>query len=230
MGRFITFGEIMLRLNPENYLRLVQAGRFEASYAGGEANVAVSLANYGCDTTFVTKVPEHELGQCVVNELRRYGVDTRFIVRGGKRLGLFYLEKGASQRSSKVIYDREHSSIAEAEPGDFDWDAIFQNGGWFHWTGITPALGGHLPDICLEACKKAKERGMTVSCDLNYRKKLWSQEKACQVMSRLMPYVDLCIANEEDAADGGALWLPENRHYPARKPFCQQEYLGGYAI
>ncbi len=129
MGRFITFGEIMLRLNPENYLRLVQAGRFEASYAGGEANVAVSLANYGCDTTFVTKVPEHEMGQCVVNELRRYGVDTRFIVRGGKRLGLFYLEKGASQRSSKVIYDREHSSIAEAELGDFDWDAIFQNGG-----------------------------------------------------------------------------------------------------
>ncbi len=201
MSKCVTFGEIMMRLNPEGYLRLVQADRFEATYAGGEANVAVSLANYGIESAFISKVPAHEIGQCAVNALRRFGVDTSEIVRGGNRLGLYFVEKGASQRASKVIYDRADSAIAQAEKTDFDWDKIFEGADWFHWTGITPALGGNLPEICLEACKAAKEKGITVSCDLNFRKKLWSSEEANVVMSKLMPYVDVCIANEEDAKD-----------------------------
>jgi len=201
MKRIVTFGEIMMRLNPEGYLRYVQADRFEATYAGGEANVAVSLANYGMDAAFVTKVPAHEIGQCAVNALRHYGVDTRMIVRGGDRLGIYFCEKGASQRASKVIYDRAGSAIAKATAADFDWGKIFEGADWFHWTGITPALGGELPAICLEACKAAKKLGLTVSCDLNYRKKLWSTEEAGRVMSELVPYVDVCIANEEDAKD-----------------------------
>ena len=201
MKRIITFGEIMMRLNPEGYLRFVQAEKFEATYAGGEANVAVSLANYGMDAAFVTKLPAHEIGQCAVNELRRFGVDTRSIVRGGERLGLYFVEKGASQRASKVIYDRAGSAIAKAVPEDFDWAKIFEGADWFHFTGITPALGGALPEICLEACKQAKAMGLQVSCDLNYRKTLWSREEAGRVMAGLMPYVDVCIANEEDAKD-----------------------------
>ncbi|MGN1370361.1 MAG: PfkB family carbohydrate kinase [Aristaeellaceae bacterium] len=201
MKRAITFGEIMMRLNPEGYLRFVQAERFEASYAGGEANVAVSLANFGDDAAFVTKVPEHEIGQCAVNALRHYGVDTRNMLRGGARLGLYYVEKGASQRGSKVIYDRANSAIALARREDFDWDAILEGADWFHWTGITPALGGELPEIVLDALKKCREKGITVSCDLNYRGKLWTREKANEVMSRLVPYVDVLIANEEDAKD-----------------------------
>lgn len=201
MKRVITFGEIMLRLNPEGSARFVQADKFEATYAGGEANVAVSLANYGMDAAFVSKVPAHEIGQCAVNALRKYGVDTRHMIRGGARLGAYYVEKGASQRPSKVIYDRAGSAIALAQPCDFDWDTIFADADWFHWTGITPALGGHLPQICLEACKAAKARGVKISCDLNYRNKLWSRQEACAVMSQLMPYVDVCIANEEDAKD-----------------------------
>ena len=201
MGRFVTFGEVMFRFNPEGYLRLVQATKFETSIAGGEANVAVSLANYGLDTAFVSKVPTHEIGNCVINELRRYGVDTRFIARGGKRLGIFYLEKGASQRPSKVIYDREDSAIATAQPEDFNWDAIFDGAKWFHFTGITPALSQNMVDACLTACRKAKEKDVIISCDLNYRKKLWSHEAACRTMTQLMPYVDVCIANEADAAD-----------------------------
>ena len=199
--RVITFGEIMLRLAPEGYYRFVQANSFGATYGGGEANVAVSLANFGIDTAFVTKLPAHEIGQAAVNELRKFGVDTSCIVRGGNRIGIYFLEKGASQRPSKVIYDRAHSAIAEASPEDFDWNEIFQNADWFHFTGITPALNDTLAAICLEACKKAKELGLTVSCDLNYRNKLWSREKAGQVMSELCKYVDVCIANEEDAAD-----------------------------
>ena len=201
MGKFVTFGEIMFRFNPEGYLRLVQADKLEVSVAGGEANVAVSLANYGLDAAFVSKVPTHEVGDCVIRGLRTYGIDTKFIVRGGKRLGIYYVEKGASQRPSKVIYDREGSAIAMADPSDFDWDAIFEGAQWFHWTGITPALSDNMVQACLEACKKAREKGITVSCDLNYRKKLWSREKAGEVMAQLMPYVDVCIANEEDAAD-----------------------------
>ena len=199
--RIITFGEIMMRLNPESYLRFSQAAKFEATYAGGEANVAVSLANYGMNAAFVTKVPAHDIGQCAINALRTYGVDTTHMVRGGKRLGLYFVEKGASQRPSKVIYDRADSAIAQADPADFDWDAIFEGADWFHWTGITPALGGNLPQICLEACQAAKAKGITISCDLNYRNKLWTRDEAKKVMSELVKYVDVCIANEEDAKD-----------------------------
>ncbi len=201
MTRVVTFGEIMMRLNPEGYLRFTQATKFEATYAGGEANVAVSAANYGLDAAFVSKVPEHEIGQCAINQLRQFGVDTSLVCRGGDRLGVYFVEKGASQRASKVIYDRAGSAIAQATKSDFDWKKILEGAGWFHFTGITPALGGELPEICLEAVQTAKELGVTVSCDLNYRNKLWSKEEAGRVMARLMPYVDLCIANEEDAAD-----------------------------
>ena len=199
--KVITFGEIMLRLAPEGYYRFVQADSFGATYGGGEANVAVSLANYGFDAKFVTKLPTHEIGQAAVNSLRKYGVDTSYIARGGSRVGIYFLEKGASQRPSKVIYDRAGSSIATASPEDFDWKTIFDGADWFHFTGITPALNDQVAGICLDACKAAKEAGLTISCDLNYRNKLWSKEKAGQVMGKLCEYVDVCIANEEDAAD-----------------------------
>lgn len=191
----------MLRLAPEGYYRFLQADSFGATFGGGEANVAVSLANYGADAAFVTKLPEHEIGQMAVNSLRKYGVDTSKITRGGDRVGIYFLEKGASQRPSKVIYDRAHSAIAEAQPSDFNWEEIFKGADWFHFTGITPALGDNVADICLEAVKAAKKQGVKISCDLNYRKKLWTREKAGEVMGRLMEYVDVCIANEEDAAD-----------------------------
>lgn len=199
--KVITFGEIMLRLAPEGYCRFVQAEAFGATYGGGEANVSVSLANYGFDSKFVSKLPKHEIGQSAVNSLRKYGVDTSYIARGGDRIGIYYLEKGASQRPSKVIYDRAGSSIATAAPFDFDWKAIFDGAEWFHFTGITPALNDQVAAICLEACKAAREAGATISCDLNYRNKLWSKEKAGKVMGELCQYVDVCIANEEDAAD-----------------------------
>ena len=201
MKRVITFGEIMLRLAPEGYYRFLQAEKYGATYGGGEANVAVSLANFGLDAAFVTKLPKHEIGQAGVNSLRRFGVDTSLITRGGDRVGIYFLEKGASQRPSKVIYDRAGSAIAKAEKSDFDWDKIFDGADWFHFTGITPALGDNVAEICLEACKAAKAKGITVSCDLNYRKKLWTREKAGQVMGELCKYVDVCIANEEDASD-----------------------------
>ena len=201
MGKVITFGEIMLRLAPEGYYRFVQAEKYGATYGGGEANVSVSLANFGLDTAFVTKLPKHEIGQAGVNSLRRFGVDTSYIVRGGDRVGIYYLEKGASQRPSKVIYDRAGSAIATAKKEDFDWNKIFEDAEWFHFTGITPALGDEIAEICLEACKAAKAKGITVSCDLNYRNKLWSKEKAGKVMAKLCEYVDVCIANEEDAND-----------------------------
>ena len=201
MKKVITFGEIMLRLAPEGYYRFLQAEKYGATYGGGEANVAVSLANFGLDAAFVTKLPKHEIGQAGVNSLRRFGVDTSLITRGGDRVGIYFLEKGASQRPSKVIYDRAGSAIAKAEKSDFDWDKIFEGADWFHFTGITPALGDNVAEICLEACKAAKAKGITVSCDLNYRKKLWTREKAGQVMGELCKYVDVCIANEEDAAD-----------------------------
>lgn len=202
MGKkVVTFGEIMLRLAPEGYYRFVQAESFGATYGGGEANVAVSLANFGFNACFVTKLPAHEIGQGAVNSLRRFGVDTSGIVRGGDRIGIYFLEKGASQRPSKVIYDRAGSSIAMASKDDFDWKAIFEGAEWFHFTGITPALNDNVAQICLEACKAAKEAGIKISCDLNYRNKLWSREKAGQVMGELCKYVDVCIANEEDAAD-----------------------------
>lgn len=191
----------MLRLAPENYLRFVQSDRLEATFGGAEANVAVSLANFGVDACFVTKLPEHEIGQSAVNSLRKFGVDTSKIVRGGDRVGIYYCEKGASQRPSKVIYDRKYSSIATASEDDFDWDDIFSGADWFHFTGITPALSDDMAKITLEAVKAAKDNGLTVSCDLNFRKKLWTSEKACAVMSDVLKHVDVCIANEEDAKD-----------------------------
>ena len=199
--RIITFGEIMLRLAPEGYYRFVQTEQYEATFGGGEANVAVSLANFGLDAGFVSKLPKHEIGQAAINSLRRYGVSTNYITRGGDRVGIYFLEKGASQRPSKVIYDRAGSSIATATTADFDWNTIFEHVDWFHFTGITPALGDNVTAICLEACQIAKEKGITISCDLNYRNKLWSKEKARKVMSELCTYVDVCIANEEDASD-----------------------------
>lgn len=201
MARVVTFGEIMMRLNPEGYLRFVQAERFEASYAGGEANVAVTLSEYGHEARFVTKVPSHEIGQCAVNALRKYGVDTGFITRGGPRLGVYFVEKGASQRGSKVIYDRANSSIALARRDDFNWDRILKDVQWFHFTGITPALGGELPEICMDALEKCRAMRIPVSCDLNYRGKLWSREEAGRIMAALVPYVDVLIGNEEDAKD-----------------------------
>ena len=201
MQRVITFGEVMLRLAPEGYLRFVQSERYEATFGGAEANVAVSLANYGVNAAFVTKLPEHEIGQAAVNSLRKFGVDTTEIVRGGDRVGIYYCEKGASQRPSKVIYDRAHSAIQEANPSEFDWARILDGADWFHFTGITPALSDTLAEVCFTAVKEAKKRGITVSCDLNYRKKLWSGEKAGKVMGGLLPFVDYLIANEEDAKD-----------------------------
>lgn len=199
--RVVTFGELMLRLAPENYLRFVQSDRLEATFGGAEANVAVSIANFGAEACFVTKLPEHEIGQSAVNSLRKFGVDTSKIVRGGDRIGIYYCEKGASQRPSKVIYDRKYSSIATASEDDFDWDDIFAGADWFHFTGITPALSDDMARITLEAVKAAKDNGLTVSCDLNFRKKLWTSEKACAVMSDVLKHVDVCIANEEDAKD-----------------------------
>ena len=201
MGKVITFGEIMLRLLPENYLRFVQADHYEALFGGAEANVAVSLANFGLDAVFVTKLPDHEIGQAAVNALRKFGVNTKDIIRGGDRVGIYFCEKGASQRPSKVIYDRAHSAIAEAKKEDFDWDEIFEGATWFHFTGITPALSPEVAEITKEACRKAKEKGIMISCDLNFRKKLWSRERAGEVMGELCQYVDYCIANEEDAKD-----------------------------
>lgn len=201
MKKVVTFGELMLRLAPENYLRFVQSDKYEATFGGAEANVAVSLANYGIDVAFVSKLPAHEIGQSAVNSLRKFGVDTSKIVRGGDRVGIYYCEKGASQRPSKVIYDRAYSAIALAKLDDFDWAKIFEGVSWFHFTGITPALSDDVAKICLVALKKAKELGITVSCDLNFRKKLWSKDKAKEVMTELCGYIDYCIANEEDAKD-----------------------------
>lgn len=199
MSRVVCFGEIMLRLAPPGYLRFNQATSFEVIYGGGEANVSVSLANYGIDSAFVTKVPNNPIGQAAVNELRKYGVDTSKIAKGGERLGIYYIEKGASQRPSKVVYDRKYSSISEASPEDFNWKEIFNGAEFFHFTGITPALGKNSADMTLEACKVAKKLGLKISCDLNYRKNLWTTEEAGKVMGEIMEYVDVCIANEEDA-------------------------------
>ncbi len=201
MSRVVTFGEVMLRLAPEGYGRILQSNKFNATFAGAEANVAVALANLGEDVAFVSKIPNTPIGQACVNSMRQYGVDTTKIVRGGERLGLFYLEKGASQRPSQVFYDRRGSAIQLANRDDFDWDNIFAEAEWFHFTGITPALSDELAYICEISCKKAKEKGVKISCDLNYRNKLWDRKKAQQVMTRLCTYVDICIANEEDACD-----------------------------
>lgn len=201
MAKIVTMGEIMLRLSTPNNEKFIQADEFDINYGGGEANVAVSLANYGHDAEFITAVPANPIGECAVAALRKYNVGTKHIARSGERLGIYYLETGSAMRASNVVYDRAHSSISTATPDQFDFDEIFKDADWFHFTGITPALNDTVAAICLEACKKAKELGLTVSCDLNYRNKLWSKEKAGQVMGELCKYVDVCIANEEDASD-----------------------------
>lgn len=198
MPKVVLFGEIMLRLSPEGFNRFVQADKFNVNYGGSEANVAFSLANFGIESSFVTKLSNNEIGQSAYNKLKQFGVDTSNIIRDENRLGIYYLEKGASQRPSKVIYDRFDSSMAKSDIDDFDWDMIFEDVTWFHFSGITPALSDNLAKICLIACKKAKELDITVSCDLNYRAKLWSQNKANKIMSEIMPFIDICIANEED--------------------------------
>ncbi|MCZ2338478.1 MAG: sugar kinase, partial [Chitinophagales bacterium] len=197
--KVVTLGEIMLRLSTPDYKRFVQADSFDVTYGGGEANVAVALCNYGLQGVFVSIVPENAIGQSAINHLRRFGVDTQFMVRGGKRLGIYFLETGASMRPSQVIYDRADAAIVEADVIDFDFDKIFENTSWFHTTGITPALGDKATVLTEAALKAARAKGITTSIDLNYRKKLWSREKAKEVMTRLCRYVDVCIGNEDDA-------------------------------
>lgn len=199
--KVVTFGELMLRLEPPGYLRFVQTENLSATFGGAEANVAISLANFGVDSCYVTKLPNHEIGQAAVNSLRKFGVNTQYIVRGGPRVGIYYNERGASQRGSKCIYDRAGSSIQLSKPEDFDWKQIMQGASWFHITGITPALGPNLVQSCIEAAEEAHKAGATVSLDLNYRAKLWSREEANKAMTELCKYVDICVANEDDAAD-----------------------------
>ena len=199
MAKIVTIGELMLRLSTPGNSRFVQSDSFYVNYGGGEANVAVSLQNYGNEAFFVSKIPANELGQAAINSLRRFGVNTSFVARGGSRLGIYYLETGSSLRPSKVIYDRAHSSISEAMPEDFDFDSIFRDADWFHWSGITPALSKNMSECVRLACIAAKKAGVTISCDLNYRHKLWSAKEAREVMCPLMEFVDVCIGNEEDA-------------------------------
>jgi len=197
--KVVTLGEIMLRLSTPDFKRFVQADTFDITYGGGEANVAAALCNYGLNGTFVSKVPDNAIGQAAINHLRRYGVDTQFIAKGGERLGIYFLETGASMRASQVIYDRAGASIADVKPEEFDWDKILDGADWFHTTGITPALSDKASVLAETALKTAKAKGITTSIDLNYRKKLWSKEKAREVMTKLCQYVDVCIGNEEDA-------------------------------
>lgn len=201
MAKVVTFGEIMLKLSPISYNRFIQASAMNVEYAGAEANVVVSLSNFGLETKFVSKLPQNDLGDAAVNRLRQFGVDVSNVKRGGDRIGIYFVEKGASQRPSEVIYDRSNSAIATAEKSDFDWNGIFEGVEWFHFSGITPALSDTLADICLNACKAAKAKKIPISCDLNYRKKLWTKEKAGKVMFELCQFVDVCIANEEDVSD-----------------------------
>jgi 2-dehydro-3-deoxygluconokinase len=197
--KVVTLGEIMLRLSTPGFERFVQSNSFDVTYGGGEANVAAAICNYGLNGTFVTKVPDNAIGQAAINHLRRYGVDTQFIARGGKRLGIYFLETGAAMRASQVIYDRAGASIADVDISEFDFDKILEGADWFHTTGITPALSDKCAALTEAALKAAKEKGITTSIDLNYRKKLWTKEKAREVMTRLCQYVDVCIGNEEDA-------------------------------
>jgi 2-dehydro-3-deoxygluconokinase len=199
MEKVVTFGEVMLRLAPPGYYRLQQATTLDMTFGGAEVNVAVSLAQFGFDVAFVTRLPKNDVAQTCVNQIRGLGVDTRHIVRGGDRMGIYFVERGAAQRASTVLYDRAHSAISEIKPGDLDWPAILAGADAFHFTGITPALSDSAAEAALIGARTAKEMGVLVSCDLNYRKKLWSQDKAGKVMSDIMPYVDVCIANEEDA-------------------------------
>ena len=199
MKKLVGFGDYMLRLNPAGYRRFIQANQFEVNYTGAEANVCVSLAMMGIETDFVTRLPDNDIAVAGIAELRKFNVGTDHIAHGGERMGVFYVEKGASQRPSKVVYDRKGSSIATCAYEDFDWDAIFEGATNFHMTGITPALSKTIPEVCIKACKKAKEKGLIISCDLNYRKNLWTEAEAKACMTQIMPYIDLLVANEEDA-------------------------------
>ena len=208
--KVVTFGEIMMRLSPPGFLRFGQARSFDVIYGGGEANVAVSLANFGVPVDYVTRLPDNDLGDACVQFLRQYGVGVEKIVRGGDRLGIYFLEIGAVQRGSKVIYDRAHSAIATIERGMIDWQAVFADADWFHWTGITPAISESLAAVCLEGVQTAKEMGLTVSCDLNYRSKLWKWGKtASEVMPGLVKYADVAVGNEEDADKALGIKAPE---------------------
>lgn len=197
--KVVTFGEIMLRLSTPGFSRFVQTNSFEVNYGGGEANVAVALSNYGLESYFITKLPKHEIGQAAVNSLKKFGVKDDFIIRGGERVGIYFLETGASQRASKVIYDRSNAAVTTLTKNEIDWEKVFHNTKWFHWTGITPALGVQAQEALKTACEIAKKKNVTISADLNYRAKLWSTKEAQSVMVPLMEYVDICIANEEDA-------------------------------
>lgn len=240
MAKIVCFGEIMGRLNPPGHLRLEQADALEISYAGGEANVAVALAGYGHEAAFVSKLPDNPLGQSAVNSLRRYGVLTHGVLRGGSRLGLYFVEKGASQRPSKVVYDRTNSAIATADPAEFAWEQILTGADWFHFTGITPALSAACAEMCLAACRAAKQMGVVVSCDINYRSSLWPAREAGRVMAGLMPYVDVCIGNEEDAfnvfgiqapgSDVGAGRLEADGYAFVAKELCSRFGFGKVAI
>lgn len=229
MKKVVMFGEIMLRLSTKGYTRFIQSNEFDVCYGGGEANVAVSLANYGLESYFVTKLPKHEIGQAAINQLRNHNVKTDFISRGGERIGIYFLETGASQRSSKVIYDRSSSAIAGITSGDVDWDKVFENCSWFHWTGITPAISTNTRDVLLDACINAKKAGVKISCDLNFRAKLWSEKEAQKVMIPLMEYVNVCIANEEDAEKSLGIKAintnVDNAHLDEMEYFCVAETL-----
>lgn len=232
--KIVTLGEIMLRLSPADKDRFVQADGFDVVYGGGEANVAVSLANYGHDAYFVSKLPKHEIGQAAVNSLRKFGVHTNYIVRGGERIGIYYLEHGASMRPSKVIYDRADSAIALSKPEEYNWDEIFKDAKWFHFSGITPAISANGAAITKAACIAAKKHGVTVSVDLNYRKKLWTPEQAQKVMRELMQYVDVCIGNEEDAEltlgfkPGGDVTKGELDHQGYERIFREMQQTFGF--
>lgn len=209
MKRVACFGEIMLRLSPEGYLRFLQADRFDAVYGGAEANVCASLAQFGTEARMITALPTHEIGQAAVNSLRKLGVDTSCILRQGPRVGIYFAEKGASQRPSKVVYDRAGSSFSQVQPGQIDWDQALEGVSWFHFTGITPALGDNVAACVREGLEAARSKGIKTSCDLNYRKNLWTREKAGEVMADLVRGLDVCIANEEDCKDVFGICAPE---------------------
>lgn len=225
MKKVITFGEIMLRLSPPGFLRFSQANSFDVVYGGGESNVAVSLANYGIPAEFVTRLPNNDIGECAVQELRKRGVGTQHILRGGERLGIYFLEMGAVSRGSKVIYDRAHSSISTIKKGEIDWEKVFDGAGWFHWTGITPALSQGAADVCLEAIQAANQLGVTVSTDLNYRAKLWKYgKKPSEIMPALVEGCDVILGNEEDAEKHFGIH-PENVDITKGESMDSQAYL-----
>lgn len=208
--KVLCFGEILLRLAAPAHTRLFQKDCLEATFCGSEANVAVSLQNFGLETVFLTRLPNNDIGKAAGNSLRYFGVDISGVIYGEGRMGMYYLEKGASQRASKVIYDRQYSAMALADPHDFDWELIMKDVDWFHWTGITPALSKNMTEICMNACKIAHTKNIPVSCDLNYRKNLWDADKARNAMDALLPYVDVCIANEEDADKALGITVAKN--------------------